>query len=148
MSRIVACWLFCLAAGGCAHTAQITVWQPAAADSRELGQVVVLPFTGEHGDVVSSSLTARLEKGSVYHVVDRTELPDPLRAAEDAATVDLIARGRLVLGLGLGWREEEFDGLGIPLRDRVPRLERFIELATEVCQTLQQSERQLIGLTG
>lgn len=75
MSRIVACWLVCLAVQGCAHTAQITVWQPAAADSRELGHVVVLPFTGESGDTVSASLTSRLEKGNVYHVVDRTELP-------------------------------------------------------------------------
>lgn len=75
MSRIVACWLLCLAGVGCAHTAQITVWQPAAADSRELGQVVVLPFTGDHGDLVAASLTSRLERGKVYQVVDRTELP-------------------------------------------------------------------------
>jgi alkanesulfonate monooxygenase SsuD/methylene tetrahydromethanopterin reductase-like flavin-dependent oxidoreductase (luciferase family) len=55
-------------------------------------------------------------------------LADPLRTAEDAATVDLLSRGRLVLGLGLGWRDEEFDGLGVPLRERVPRLHRFVEL--------------------
>lgn len=75
MSRFVACWLLCLSGMGCAHTAQITVWQPASADARELGHVVVLPFTGEQGDLVSSSLTARLDQGSVYQVVDRTELP-------------------------------------------------------------------------
>jgi alkanesulfonate monooxygenase SsuD/methylene tetrahydromethanopterin reductase-like flavin-dependent oxidoreductase (luciferase family) len=55
-------------------------------------------------------------------------LIDPFRLAEDTATVDLIAAGRFVLGLGLGWREEEFEALGIPLRERVARLERSIEV--------------------
>jgi alkanesulfonate monooxygenase SsuD/methylene tetrahydromethanopterin reductase-like flavin-dependent oxidoreductase (luciferase family) len=58
-------------------------------------------------------------------------LYEPLRLAEDAAVVDLLADGRLVLGLGLGWREEEFEVLGVPIRDRVRRLEWAIEACKE-----------------
>jgi alkanesulfonate monooxygenase SsuD/methylene tetrahydromethanopterin reductase-like flavin-dependent oxidoreductase (luciferase family) len=75
-----------------------------------------------------AAIAARTERVLIGTGLLLAPLADPIRTAEDAATVDLIARGRLVLGLGLGWREEEFDGLGVPLRERVPRLERFVRV--------------------
>lgn len=50
----------------------------------------------------------------------------PLRLAEDAATVDVISGGRLILGVGLGYRDEEYDGLGVPTRSRGLRLEEVV----------------------
>lgn len=43
--------------------------------------------------------------------------------ARMAATVDEIARGRLVLGVGAGWNETEFRAFGLPFDHRVDRFE-------------------------
>lgn len=55
-------------------------------------------------------------------------LHDPIRLAEDAAVVDDLSDGRLILGLGLGWREEEFRMLRIPFAERRARLEESVDV--------------------
>ena len=57
-----------------------------------------------------------------------TPFHNPIRLAEDAVTVDLISGGRLILGLGLGWREEEFRMFGMPLSERVRRTVETVEI--------------------
>ncbi|EMA41894.1 LLM class flavin-dependent oxidoreductase [Halobiforma nitratireducens] len=49
-------------------------------------------------------------------------LYDPIRLAEDAATVDALADGRLTLGLAIGSNPREFDIFGVPREERAERL--------------------------
>lgn len=55
-------------------------------------------------------------------------LYDPIRLAEDAAVVDQLSRGRLMLGFGLGYRDVEFAGLGRRRQERGRRLDDLINV--------------------
>jgi len=57
-----------------------------------------------------------------------TPLLNPVQVAEDVATLDHICRGRLILGIGLGYRAEEFEAAGSKMSERVPRLEEGLAL--------------------
>src|SRR5271157_2006728 len=55
-------------------------------------------------------------------------LLNPVHVAEEAATLDVLSGGNYVLGVGLGYREVEFEAFNIPLKERAPRLEESIAL--------------------
>lgn len=55
-------------------------------------------------------------------------LHDPVRVAEDAATVDVISGGRMRLGVAAGYRLEEFTGFGISRTSRARRMEEAVEV--------------------
>ena len=45
----------------------------------------------------------------------------PLYVAKEVASLDVLSGGRVILGIGVGWLEEEFQALGIPFEDRGSR---------------------------
>src|SRR5271154_4924603 len=55
-------------------------------------------------------------------------LLNPVHVAEEAATLDVLSGGNYVLGVGLGYRQPEFDAFGISLGERAPRFNESITL--------------------
>src|SRR6202046_4639514 len=55
-------------------------------------------------------------------------LLNPVHVAEEAATLDVLSEGNFVLGVGLGYREGEFDAFGISLKERALRVTESIQL--------------------
>jgi alkanesulfonate monooxygenase SsuD/methylene tetrahydromethanopterin reductase-like flavin-dependent oxidoreductase (luciferase family) len=58
-------------------------------------------------------------------------LHDPIRFAEDAAFLDVLSSGRCVVGLGLGYRDIEFEGFGGHRSQRVGRTVELIEICRQ-----------------
>jgi alkanesulfonate monooxygenase SsuD/methylene tetrahydromethanopterin reductase-like flavin-dependent oxidoreductase (luciferase family) len=56
----------------------------------------------------------------------------PIRFAEDVAVLDQLSGGRLEIGLGLGYREREFELLDVPIAERARRTEELVEVARRV----------------
>jgi probable F420-dependent oxidoreductase len=51
---------------------------------------------------------------------------NPVLAAKQAATLDVLCGGRLSLGIGIGWSAEEFAALGIPFGRRAQRTAEYV----------------------
>ena len=56
-------------------------------------------------------------------------LRHPVELAKQAASIDIASGGRLALGVGAGWLEEEFAALNVPFERRGARLEEWMAIA-------------------
>jgi alkanesulfonate monooxygenase SsuD/methylene tetrahydromethanopterin reductase-like flavin-dependent oxidoreductase (luciferase family) len=53
---------------------------------------------------------------------------NPVHVAEEAATLDVLTGGNYILGVGLGYRQPEFDAFGVRLSERAARFNEAIPL--------------------
>jgi probable F420-dependent oxidoreductase len=78
--------------------------------------------------ILLAALAARTKRIRLGTSILLSPLYDPVQVAESAAMVDQISRGRLILGLGLGYQRQDFQHFGIPFSHRVSRFEEGIEV--------------------
>ena len=76
-----------------------------------------------------SALAADTKKIKLGQLVLCNPFRHPPLLAKMGATLDSISEGRLILGLGTGWAENEFDAYGYPFEKPATRVRRVSEAA-------------------
>lgn len=88
---------------------------PSAPDVPFLDPAVSLAFV--------AAATERIRLGTGIIILPQR---NPLVLAKELASVDVVSRGRLLFGLGVGYLEPEFRALGIPLERKGARSEDYL----------------------
>jgi alkanesulfonate monooxygenase len=73
--------------------------------------------------------TTRVKLGTGILVLP---LRNPTVAAKAIGTLDVISRGRLILGVAAGWYAREFDAVGVPFKQRGRLFERNLNILTRL----------------
>jgi probable F420-dependent oxidoreductase len=95
-------------------------------------------FFGEHHQdpdgflpsplIVATAVAAQTRRLTVGTSVILLPLHHPVRVAEDAITLDLVSKGRLVLGVGIGYQPADFRAFGVPMEHRAALFEEALEI--------------------
>lgn len=75
------------------------------------------------GLTFAAAVTSRITVGTGVLLLPEH---NPVLAAKQAATLDVLSGGRLILGIGIGWSAEEFAALGIPFARRGQRAAEYV----------------------
>lgn len=89
------------------------------------------PFTADTPTydpwVVLAYIAAATERIRLATDVYILPLRHPLQTARAVVTLDRVSNGRVILGVGVGWLEAEFEYVGLPFRDRGQRTDAAID---------------------
>lgn len=80
------------------------------------------PWQRPQPTVMLANLLREAEGMTVGSNILVLPLLNPTLVAEESATMDLLSGGRYVLGIGLGYRDEEFQAFGVDRSERVGRM--------------------------
>jgi alkanesulfonate monooxygenase SsuD/methylene tetrahydromethanopterin reductase-like flavin-dependent oxidoreductase (luciferase family) len=72
-----------------------------------------------------SEITGNMLLGTAIYLL---ALHHPVEVAEQFATLDVMTEGRVVLGIGIGYRDKEFATFGVNKKDRVSRFEESVSI--------------------
>jgi alkanesulfonate monooxygenase SsuD/methylene tetrahydromethanopterin reductase-like flavin-dependent oxidoreductase (luciferase family) len=73
----------------------------------------------------AAAVTKKMKVGTDIVIL---ALHHPVAVAEEAAVNDILSGGRFILGVALGWIKAEFDGFGVPFKQRAAVYERSLNL--------------------
>ena len=95
-------------------------------------------FFGEHHQdadgflpsplIVATAVAASTKRLRMGTSVILLPLHHPVHVAEDVVTLDIVSRGRIILGVGLGYQEADFRAFGIPMEHRVELFEEGVDI--------------------
>jgi alkanesulfonate monooxygenase len=74
-----------------------------------------------------AGVTRTIKLGTMVLVLP---LRNPAYFAKEWATLDLLSGGRSILGVGVGWHEDEFALMGVPHKERGRRMDEMLEAVT------------------
>jgi probable F420-dependent oxidoreductase len=83
---------------------------------------------------VLSALAEATERVEIGTLVLCNSLRNPAIVAKMATTLDEVSDGRLILGIGAGWNQPEYEAFGIPFDHRVDRLEEAFQILKPLLQ--------------
>jgi F420-dependent oxidoreductase-like protein len=102
------------------------------------------PLTGDHngpcleGWITLTALAQATKRVRLGTLVTGIHYRHPAVLANMAATLDIVSNGRLELGLGAGWNEEESGAYGLALGTPRERSDRFEEACEVIVSLLSQ----------
>jgi alkanesulfonate monooxygenase SsuD/methylene tetrahydromethanopterin reductase-like flavin-dependent oxidoreductase (luciferase family) len=82
-----------------------------------------------------AAIAAVTKRAEIGPLVASTSFHAPAMLAKQAATVDAISQGRLILGVGAGWNRREYDAFGFPYDRRVTRFEEALAIIAPLLRT-------------
>lgn len=98
---------------------------PFAADGRATWATDMPYFDSLVALALAAAVTERVGLGTGVLVLPQRQ---PVVTAKQVASIDAASGGRLTLGAGAGWLEEEFDALNVAFHTRGSRLEEWVTL--------------------